>query len=279
MSSSLNIVLIVGSAPDALMIKDRDLSLFSSCVVINNAWQLNKDWDYLIYPEDFPNKHLPPDTVLAKKKIITAREYVPEQNFFGGFVYGGGTMAFTAGYWVLGALKPDIIAYLGCDMIYPLEKEIPSHFYGNGQADPLRSDITLQSLEAKSVRLMALAQIHNCSVVNLSKLSKSRLLFPRTSITKLLKKIDQKIYDLLSNEFEEYKSEKNALDKINIQKRKEIEANGIAKFQKIVNRTITPQLLKWKGVEATQEIAKSQNSKVIVIGNGDGDLPIILGGQ
>jgi len=37
-------------------------------------------------------------------------------------------------------------------------------------------------------------------------------------------KIDQKIYDLLSNEFEEYKSEKNVLDKINIQKRKEIEA-------------------------------------------------------
>ena len=61
--------------------------------------------------------------------------------------------------------------------------------------------------------------------------------------------------------------------------RKEIEANGIAKFQKIVNQTITPQLLKWKGVEATLEIAKSSNAKVIVIGNGDGDLPIILGGQ
>ena len=61
--------------------------------------------------------------------------------------------------------------------------------------------------------------------------------------------------------------------------RKEIEANGIAKFQEIISKTITPALLKWKGVEATQEIAKSQNAKVIVIGNGDGDLPIILGGQ
>jgi len=196
MSSSLNVVLILGSAPDALKIKDQDLSLFSSCVVINNAWQLTKDWDYLIYPEDFPHKHLPPDTVLSKKKIITAREYVPEQNFFGGFVYGGGTMAFTAGYWALGALKPDIIAY----------------FYGNGQADPLRSDITLQSLEAKSVRLMALAQIHNCSVVNLSKLPKSRLLFPRTSITKLLKKIDQKKV-LYSQDLKlDSKSIKRALD-------------------------------------------------------------------
>ena len=61
--------------------------------------------------------------------------------------------------------------------------------------------------------------------------------------------------------------------------RKEIEARGISEFQRIVNRTITPQLLKWKGVEATQEIAKSTNAKVIVIGNGDGDLTIILGGQ
>ena len=61
--------------------------------------------------------------------------------------------------------------------------------------------------------------------------------------------------------------------------RKEIEAKGIFEFQRIVNRSITPQLLKWKGIEATQEIAKSSNAKVIVIGNGDGDLPIILGGQ
>ena len=62
-------------------------------------------------------------------------------------------------------------------------------------------------------------------------------------------------------------------------KRKEIEALGISEFQKIVTRTITPQLLKWKGIEATQEISKSPNSKVVVIGNGEGDLPIILGGQ
>jgi regulator of protease activity HflC (stomatin/prohibitin superfamily) len=61
--------------------------------------------------------------------------------------------------------------------------------------------------------------------------------------------------------------------------RKRIEAEGISDFQRIVTKTITPQLLKWKGVEATQELSKSPNSKVIVIGNGDGDLPIILGGN
>ena len=40
-------------------------------------------------------------------------------------------------------------------------------------------------------------------------------------------KVDQKIYDLLSTEFEAYKSEKNVLDKINIQKRKENEAKEL----------------------------------------------------
>ncbi len=182
MSHQLNIALIVGSAPDAVRIKSWDLSVFSSCIVINNAWQLSEDWDYLIYPEDFPVDRLPPDVDLTSKKLITAREFVPEQNSFGGFVYGGGTMAFTAGYWALGSLRPDVIAYLGCDMVYPAQTGNSSHFYGNGQADPLRPDITLQSLEAKSVRFMAFAQTNHCTIVNLSELSESRLLFPRASI-------------------------------------------------------------------------------------------------
>ncbi len=94
---------------------------------------------------------------------------------------------------------------------------------------------------------------------------------PQTLRAGIEKKLVQE-QEALEYEFKIAKAKKEA-------ERKEIEANGIAKFQQIVNRTITPQLLKWKGVEATQEIAKAPNSKVIVIGNGDGDLPIILGGQ
>jgi len=94
---------------------------------------------------------------------------------------------------------------------------------------------------------------------------------PQTLRNGIEKKLVQE-QESLEYEFKIDKARKEA-------ERKEIEANGIAKFQQIVNRTITPQLLKWKGVEATQEISKSPNSKVIVIGNGDGDLPIILGGQ
>ncbi len=59
--------------------------------------------------------------------------------------------------------------------------------------------------------------------------------------------------------------------------RKRIEAKGIADFQEIVSKGISDQLLKWKGIEATEKLANSQNSKIIVVGSGKDGLPIILG--
>jgi regulator of protease activity HflC (stomatin/prohibitin superfamily) len=61
--------------------------------------------------------------------------------------------------------------------------------------------------------------------------------------------------------------------------RKRIEARGIADFQKIVSKGINAQLLQWKGIEATESLAKSQNAKVVVIGSGKDGLPLILGGS
>jgi regulator of protease activity HflC (stomatin/prohibitin superfamily) len=59
--------------------------------------------------------------------------------------------------------------------------------------------------------------------------------------------------------------------------RKRIEAAGIRDFQQIVAQGISPQLLEWKGIEATENLAKSANSKVVVIGNSKNGLPLILG--
>jgi prohibitin 1 len=58
--------------------------------------------------------------------------------------------------------------------------------------------------------------------------------------------------------------------------RKRIEAKGIADFQTIVAAGISDQLLRWKGVEATEKIANSPNTKVIIVGAGKDGLPIIL---
>jgi prohibitin 1 len=57
--------------------------------------------------------------------------------------------------------------------------------------------------------------------------------------------------------------------------RKRIEAQGIADFQKIVTAGITPGLLTWKGIEATEKLAESSNAKFVVIGGKNG-LPLIL---
>jgi len=57
--------------------------------------------------------------------------------------------------------------------------------------------------------------------------------------------------------------------------RKRVEAAGIKDFQDIVTQGISEKLLDWKGIEATLELAKSQNSKVIVVGNSRNGLPLI----
>ena len=61
--------------------------------------------------------------------------------------------------------------------------------------------------------------------------------------------------------------------------RKRIEANGEANANKIINSSLTPALLRMRGIEATTKLAESPNSKVVVIGSGKDGLPLILGGN
>ncbi len=59
--------------------------------------------------------------------------------------------------------------------------------------------------------------------------------------------------------------------------RRRIEAEGIAAFNRIINASLTDKIIQQRGIEATVELAKSQNTKVIVIGSGKDGLPLILG--
>jgi hypothetical protein len=171
----MDTVLMLGSAPMAMQAADWPRAPFDALVAINNAHAVRPDWTHHIYPWDYPEERRP--TPGPGQKAVTQEDFVPAQNAFGGFVYAGGTMAFTAAYWALHALTPRVIAAFGCDMHYPKGQ---THFYGTGTADPLRPDITLQSLEAKSARLMILAAMEGCAMVNLSN-GPSRLIFPRVT--------------------------------------------------------------------------------------------------
>ena len=59
--------------------------------------------------------------------------------------------------------------------------------------------------------------------------------------------------------------------------RKQIEAEGIAKYQSIVRQGLTAEYLQFKGIEATSRLAESQNAKVVIVGAGKSGLPVILG--
>lgn len=58
--------------------------------------------------------------------------------------------------------------------------------------------------------------------------------------------------------------------------RKRIEAVGIRNFQEIVSNGMTDAYLQWRGIEATLELAKSNNAKVVVVGSGKQGMPLIL---
>jgi regulator of protease activity HflC (stomatin/prohibitin superfamily) len=59
--------------------------------------------------------------------------------------------------------------------------------------------------------------------------------------------------------------------------RKKIEAEGIREFQQIVSQGISDSYLRWRGIEATLQLAQSSNTKVVIVGSGKDGLPIIFG--
>ncbi|AOW16055.1 peptidase [Polaribacter vadi] len=61
--------------------------------------------------------------------------------------------------------------------------------------------------------------------------------------------------------------------------RQKIDAEGKAIANKILSESLTDKILQEKGIEATIELSKSPNSKVVVIGSGKTGMPIILGNQ
>lgn len=175
------VVLILGSGPNVKQSAKWPKAWFDQIVVMNNAWRVRNDWDALVFPEDFDMARMPPK-VGSNQRLIEAPDFVPAQNTFGGFVHAGATMAYTTAYWALAVLKPRTLAFMGCDMVYP--KQGDTHFYGTGTADPLRDDVTLRDLGAKSARLALIAAAQGCACVNLSQ-DPSSLLFARAAPDRL----------------------------------------------------------------------------------------------
>jgi len=61
--------------------------------------------------------------------------------------------------------------------------------------------------------------------------------------------------------------------------RKIIEAKAKSEANRILNASLSSNILKDKGIEATLQLANSPNSKIVVVGSGADGLPLILGGN
>lgn len=84
--------------------------------------------------------------------------------------------------------------------------------------------------------------------------------------------IENKITEYHKYKEYEYRIEREKLEA----DRKQIEANGISKYKDIISNNITNEYLRWNGIQATLELAKSPNAKVVVIGSGKDGMPLIL---
>ena len=92
---------------------------------------------------------------------------------------------------------------------------------------------------------------------------------PQTLQNAIEKKLKQE-QEALEYDFKLEKARKEA-------ERVEIEARGKARANEILNASLTTNVLKDKGIEATVKLAESPNSKVVVVGSGEDGLPLILG--
>ena len=147
-------------------------------VTINNAWKIRDDWDYAIVNEEMPEHNRPNPSIFGGKIIDSAEPYLEAYSRFGGFCFGGATMAIAVGYWAAAFLDADFVGFIGCDMDYSVH-DGKTHFYGVGNPDPLRNDLSLRSLDAKTGRLYLLSLERGAHFLNLSPAPISRLTFPR----------------------------------------------------------------------------------------------------
>ncbi|WP_207478710.1 prohibitin family protein [Arenibaculum pallidiluteum] len=94
------------------------------------------------------------------------------------------------------------------------------------------------------------------------------VVLPEALVTSIERKVQQ---DQFAQEYE-FRLQREAFES----QRKQVEAQGIKSFQDTVNTGITENYLRWRGIEATLELARSPNAKVVVIGSGQNGLPLIL---
>ena len=185
-----------------------------------------------------------------------------------------------------------LILALDTSLLFRLDKSMAAQVYQTVGAD--YSDKIVEPTLRAAIRASTSAHTANALYTNARELVQQQIqdeltkqLAPRGVIVENVLLRDVQLPAMLKGSIEaKQQAEQDALRmSFILQKekqeaeRKRIEAQGIADFQKIVAQGISTQLLEWKGIEATEKLATSPNSKVVVVGNAKNGLPLILGPQ
>lgn len=130
------------------------------------------------------------------------------------------------------------------DELYTTKHMIPKQIINDAVEQVVRNYITVQDVIITEIKLPA-------------------------SVQKVIEeKIEQKhIAEAYVFRIEREKQEKE---------RKLIEADGIQQYNEKISKSLDDKILKWQGILATENISKSPNSKVVLIGNGPNGLPVIM---
>lgn len=132
----------------------------------------------------------------------------------------------------------------------------PEEIYSS-KRDAIQEEI---QIETKKILAKQYVQLNEVLVRDIT--------LPPTIKTAIEKKLKQE-QESLEYEFKLSKAKKEA-------ERQKIDAEGKAQANRILNASLTDKILQEKGIEATLQLAKSPNAKVVVIGDKDG-MPLILG--
>jgi prohibitin 2 len=167
----------------------------------------------------------------------------------------------------IGNRAREIIAEYSAEEVYStkrqeIQKRIRTHTEAMlGQSMIQRSEQESEYGEHYRVSLDEMLNLYDTLVLGLE--------LPQTVVAAINRKVEQ--YYLVQEYGFRVEREKKESE------RKQIEANGIRDFQQTVTQGISDSYVRWRGIEATLQLAQSPNSKIVIIGSGKDGLPVILG--
>lgn len=174
------------------------------------------------------------------------------------------TIRFMPEYRLLGVLHKRVGPDYPDKIVIPEAEAVIRKIIGRFDAEEVYS--TKRALIQKIVD-EAIAQISQ-RFIRIDDMIITKVELPPTIKTAIEAKLEQREL-AAAYEFILKKEEKEA-------ERKRIEAQGYHDYNVTINASLTRQILTWRGVQATLELARSNNAKVVVIGSGQDGLPIIL---